>query len=371
MPNAQIDVVAEFAYDSRNPQYNADYRHWRKNTDAPYIYRYCGNPQERVYVEGNAITRRTPAAAERKALAYASEKLGLALLIYLVCELLGGSALIWLLRQFGVQIRLDFFTVRMGGSQWGVTCVRALAAILKFGAAYAILQHCFHLPFRLRCPIRFGGLPEYILGIGLGMGCAAIYCILDAFTQQGLETAQALFTYKDTLAVLTYGVFDALVISLMSELLLRGMLLPILRQFGDLFAVVTVAGISFLFPNNLPDRCGEFCVGLAAGYLMLKSGSIEKCVLMRVVYSMLCTSRLVLLYSDTPRMSLQRMMILLLLSLIIGSGFYLLTRPNQRLLANRDSHLSAGRKLLVLAETVTLLPWLCLSALLLLIQVVL
>lgn len=370
MAENYIDVIADFNYDSRNSQYNTDNRHWRKNTKAPYIYRYEGNPQERVYVDGHGISKRTVQAAERKSLTYVSEILGLALLAYLICELLAGSVLVWILQHLGVNVRQDFLSIAMSGSQWGVTLIRSIAALIKYIVVFTLLLRGFKMPTRLRIPLCAGGLPEYIAAIGAGMGIAALYTIIDAGAGNGESLAGQLFDYKDAAAVIAYAIFDVLLLSLLSELLLRGILLPVLRQFGDRFAVLTLAFTAFLFPNNLAERVGEFCIGLAAGYLLIKSGSIEKCVIVRITYSALCYSRLVLIYSDEPRFTIDRFLLILIPSALCCVFFYFLIRSKHRKLSNRTSHLETNKKILVFAETVTMVSWLCISALLMLVQLI-
>ena len=370
MAENRIDVIDDFNYDSRNPQYNTDNRHWRRNTKAPYIYRYEGNPQERVYVDGHGISKRTVQAAERKSLTYVSEVMGVALLAYLVCELLAGTVLVWILQHLGVDVRQDFLSITMRGSQWGVTLVRIIAALVKYVVVFGFLQRGFRVPARLRTPVYAGGLPEYIVAIGGAMGIAAIYTIIDSMTGKGADLARQLFDYKDAAAVITYGLFDIIFLSLLSELLLRGILLPVLRQFGDRFAVFTLASAAFLFPNNIAERIGEFCIGLAASYLLIKSGSIEKCVILRIVYSALCYSRLVLLYSDEPKLTTDRFLLILIPSAMCCVFFYFLTRVRNRRLSNRNSHLETGKKVIVFTESVTMISWICISALLMLVQLI-
>lgn len=363
-----IDVISDFHYDSQNTQYNNDNRQWRKNTKAAYIYAYTGNPLENVYVDGHGLSKRTVHASETKALTSVSELLGIALLAYLICEVLIGSVLVWGLRKLGVNVHLDFLSFSMGGSQWGVTIVRICAALLKYSVAFLILQRCFRLPFRLRVPLHPGGLPEYIAAIGAAMGIAAVSTIIEVFTGHGAETARQIFDYKNAAAVITYAFFDIIFLSILSELLLRGFMMPVLRQFGDRFAVYATAIIAFLFPNHAAVRFGEFCIAMAAGYLLIKSGSLEKCILLRMIYSALGYGRLVLLYSDVSRISVSRFLLILILSAFSSTSLYLLTRAKRRRLSNRTSYLTSGQKTLIFSETVTMLSWICISVLLMLVQ---
>ena len=160
MAGGQIDVVSDFRYDAVNAQYNHDFKAWRKNTKSPCAYRYKGNEREKVYVSGKHTEHESVGKAEQRALSLSAEIIGAALLVLLVCDLGGSSLLIWILRNCGVDIQLDFLTLSMRGNQWMVTAVRSLSELLKYGIPLCILIRFFRLPRRLIFPTGFGGLPE-------------------------------------------------------------------------------------------------------------------------------------------------------------------------------------------------------------------
>lgn len=367
-PKEQIDVVSDFKYDSENDEYNLDYRNWRQNTQSPYVYRYTDDPHEQIFVEGKGETKLTPIAAERTVLTRVSEIVGMSLLIFLVCEMVGGLLMLWLMQSIGVDIHLDFLSFGMNGSQWSVMLTRALVAILKFGTTYLIIQGRFQLPRSVRVPSHAGGIPEVLLAVGLAMAAACVYCVVDSATGGGRILADKMYDYKNAAAVVAYALFDMFVISLMNELLFRGLMLPVLRQFGDRFAVFAIATIAFLLPNSLPERVGEFCVGLGASYLLIKGGSIIKCVVLHIIYSALTYSRLVLVYGEGATMSLPRFLIIMALTVLIGCAGYCLLRNKTRSISNKGSYLPGDMKILAFAETVSMLPWICISILLMIVE---
>ena len=144
-------------------------------------------------------------------------------------------------------------------------------------------------------------------------------------------------------------------------------LLPVLRQFGDRFAVALLAGIAFLLPNDLAGRIGELLVGLASGYLLIRGGSFGKCVLLRVLYSTLVYARLILIYSNHS-LSLMQYVLILLNAGAACVLFYAFVRRRKLRLSNRATALPAGRKLLAFIQTVTTLPWIAAAALVTLLQ---
>ena len=170
--NAKLDVVADFAYQSENKAYNRAYRQWRRTNKAPYMYRYSGNPNEITYVDGNAVSMPDAPRIEQKALMHCAARIGLALLLCLFMELVCGTGIVGIMRLLGVQIRLDFLSLSVSGSQWAVVIARALTNLLKYGVPAAVLLRICRIPRRVSVPFCIGGLPELIVSAGAAM-CSA------------------------------------------------------------------------------------------------------------------------------------------------------------------------------------------------------
>lgn len=364
-----IDVVNDFIYNSRNHAYNENYRKWRQTADSPYLYRYVRNHREHVYVEGTGFASPTAPAAEQKALQRVGEVVGFALLAFLLCQLVCGSLVVWILHRMDMDIRLDFLTFSMKGSQWLVIGVQILVVLLQYGSALLIANRFFRIPIRVRVPMTRHAFPEGVAAVGFAMICAAVFCVIDHLGGQGAESAQQLFSYKNTNALMVYGAFDIIVSALLHELLMRGTLLPMLRQFGDGFAVCTIAVLAFLLPNTTAWRIGAFCIGLASGYILLKGGTFLHSVVMHIIYHALIYARLILVYHDGARMSLTAYVLLLTVVGAVAVGLYTVTRRDMLRLENRHTHLPTGKKLLTLTETITMLPWVAFSLIFALVQI--
>lgn len=363
MGTERIDVIEDFEYDSENPQYNQDYQHWRLHTKGPFLFQFRDNSREHVYVEGAPVVNMNAALAERQALMNVSTVLGIALLVFVVSAVLGSSLLITTMKMLHIPISINFLTFQMDGSQWAATGVRILCLVLKYCLPTAILTRMCRLPQPVFAPAAIGAIPEFIGSVGAGMVIAAVYCV--AATGTSVQLSQQLFSYKEISAIAAYGIFDTLAVSVLAEIFFRGSLLPLLRQFGDPFAVLTTALVGFLCPNDLPERICELLVGFAAGYLLIRSGSIFKCALLRVVYSALKYARLGLVYASEDIALWQYVIILLGIGTLLIL-FFIHIRRTKLPLQNRRTFLPLNRKLYYLTQSVPMLPWLAVSLLLLL-----
>ena len=149
MADSHTNVVEDFSYSSRNHTYNSDYLIWRRHTKGAFIYRFTDVHNENVYVDGDAVAPVTAAYAERAALMQCSQIIGLALLLFLLIAVVGGSVLIALLRLFHIDIRLDFLSLQMDGSQWARVAVKSITAVLKYLLPSLLLLRICKLPRRI------------------------------------------------------------------------------------------------------------------------------------------------------------------------------------------------------------------------------
>lgn len=362
---AYTDVVEAFKYDSWNEQYNIEFLQWRRNTDSKLAFRFSENNLESVYVTGAAHAKQDIGVTERESLTRCGQVIGAALLICFVTEIAGESLMEAVLRLFGIDLEGDFLTLTMQGSQWAVVAVRAVLSLLKYLLPAVLLIRYSKFPRRVYAPVMPGGIPELSAGVGAGMVIAGIYALLAQ--RDGIEMAQNMINYKDPYAFIAYSAFDVFVSAAAMELFLRGTILPLLRQFGDYFAVAATALMAFLFPNQMPDRIAELLIGIAAGYLMIRSGSLPKCAALRVVFCVLNYARLIAVYS-VRNLWLWEYSLLLISLGTLGVMFYVVMRRHSLHMNNRRIVLSETQKMSALIQTVTTLPWAAVSVLLMLVQ---
>jgi membrane protease YdiL (CAAX protease family) len=79
---------------------------------------------------------------------------------------------------------------------------------------------------------------------------------------------------SDIATQIFYMLYGTLIPPLVEELLFRGVILNILRQHGDSFAIIMSAFIFGLYHGNIPQFVFAFLMGLIAGYLYIRTGSI-------------------------------------------------------------------------------------------------
>ena len=365
MPKSYVDVVEDFDYSSENDSYNRDYQLWRRNSPARCMYRFAGNINENVYVSGEALDKPQIQHVERQALMHSADLLGLGLLILFIAQLAGGTLLEAFFRLLHFEVHTDFLKTHTDGSQWAVTALNCCVTLLKYGIPSLILLRVGRIRRRVAMPACPGGLPEMICAAGFAMIISGVYAMVSS--SAGVETAQRIFSYKNAEAIMAFGIFEALIGSFMAELFLRSAVLTILRQFGDGFSIAVSAIIGFLMPNSTSDRISELMLGLACSYILIRSGSFWKCVIVRILYTVLVYARLILIYTSHV-MPLWQYALLLVATGTLLVAFFVRIRKDMVRLSNRRTALSDGQKVYALTQSVTMLPWAAVSILLALLQ---
>lgn len=129
----------------------------------------------------------------------------------------------------------------------------------------------------------------------------------------------------------------------------------VLRQFGDLFAVVMTSLIAGLLTQDLHSMPAVILISLVASFGMLGSGTIFTAIAVNVVYKMYDLTLIIIENDHTSKMPLSRniFMILALLAGVVMLAVYRKTASKNKKLkiAKYDSELSQGMRILHAAKT--------------------
>lgn len=83
--------------------------------------------------------------------------------------------------------------------------------------------------------------------------------------------------------VLLFHLAGLVLTAILSEILIHGMALTLLRRFGDGFAVISCAILSALMTNNTISAISMFVFSLCAGYFTIRGGSLRPILLTRIL----------------------------------------------------------------------------------------
>lgn len=154
-----------------------------------------------------------------------------------------------------------------------------------------ILQHYtkkLHYQIPLHMPkdtLQWSSYAKYVIVIlGLFWGSSYIFDYLTSFVSNYLVFSTPDFTPSGAtvtnLINMGYGIIIAPVFE---ELIMRGLLLGKLKQYGTVFAIVTVSVIFGLFHGNLPQGIPAFCMSIGACMLTIKAGSVLPAISVHII----------------------------------------------------------------------------------------
>ncbi len=159
--------------------------------------------------------------------------------------------------------------------------------LLPFGAYIALLG----MPVKVAFP---KGPTRWALGVGAIPVLFGIAVVGNYISQLALwllgqagytSMAQMPMFSQDTAANILMIISYTVLPGLMEELVFRGVIMQSFRRFGDAFALLVSAALFALCHVNLPQMVAAFCIGLALGYVALKTGSLWIGMLFHMLYN--------------------------------------------------------------------------------------
>lgn len=282
-----IDVAARHKYRNQSEQYQKKYLEWRTDPKNPYGFNFVHDSRLHTYVDGEGFLEETPAENERTALSHCFRVAGFAMLI---------MTAVTFVKYF---VMISVFDLSYGGRTYYST----LGTKISDGAAYAVvtlnlleyllpiifLKAATRMPMRIAVPLKQSRKGSTGNAIMMMLVIMAIGRVVNNVFAQVLIKASLDIPYYDyidassTTATVICGLVQHIFISILIEILFRGYLLQLFRQFSDRFAVIMTSALSVFMLYDLTQAGYLFCVGVFTGIVTIRSGSVKNACLMRIV----------------------------------------------------------------------------------------
>ena len=124
------------------------------------------------------------------------------------------------------------------------------------------------------------------------MMVAATLSLLDVYSEESREIYTFLLSFKPETSLwhqkefVIYIIFDVLVVTVITEMLYRGLFLAVLRQFGDVFAVIITSLLCGLMTHKYGLMPGIMIVSAVSSIGVLRSGSIFTAIYSKILYEL-------------------------------------------------------------------------------------
>lgn len=287
-----INVIDEFDYSTQSDEYNGEFRNWRKKLSNPYTYNYSKNVKEQTFVDGQGFVSTSPQDSEKEVIYRVFQILGNVLLIYLFIEIVFEKAAIAVLDCLGLNIHNSYINNSIYGGQTEVLIILTVMTLFKYALPIFILHSKIKIPNNVRFPMDKSRKNEFFNAFSAAMIVSVISSISRAYSNQSKEIYDYFssfsknFQLKGDYELIVYVIFDVVVVSILNEILFRGDIFHALRQFGDLFAVVTTALISTLITHDFSYMFGSFLIAMVSGIFVLRSGNFFMAIMVRIIHKL-------------------------------------------------------------------------------------
>lgn len=208
--------------------------------------------------------------------------------------------------------------------------------VLPFVVVYLFVRWLYDVKILFNKPKKGGGLlPVMFVGLGmciLGNYCSAIFKLITenlfSSTPTGAPSDVTSASQISFVGFLMSIVSTAVIPALAEEFAIRGVVMQSLRRFDDKFAVVISALIFSIIHGNFQQIPFAFVVGLALGYVVIRTNSIWAGVLLHFLNNFwaVCSEYLYYLVPNTYYLIIYHSINILLCVAAIISAVYLYRR---------------------------------------------
>lgn len=285
-----IDVAKQHKYRNQSEEYHKKYLKWRTDPQNPFGYTFVHDSRIRTYVDGEGFIEETAETNERTALKNCYRVMGAALLImiavafvrYLVMALVFGIS--YAGRTYHSELSTDGITLSPNAAY-----VILILNVLEYLLPIIFLKAATRMPTKIAVPLRRSQKVSTVSSVVMMLVIMAIGRVVNNILAKVLNYVSIDIPYYDYIKVssptaeLICGLGQHVLIAVLTEIILRGYLLQMMRQFGDEFAVFVTALAGSMMLYDLTQAGYMFCVGIYTGTVTIRSGSIKNACIMRII----------------------------------------------------------------------------------------
>ena len=242
-----INVVDDFDSEVSASSYNSEFKKWRKNKDNPFAFNFEINKKERVFSDSRGFENRSKTETEKKVLGNIMRIIGIAMLISVVLQTVIGKLIIYLLELLGFDIHTTFFYSAVYG---GGTEIVVVMLSISFAALFIPVVY---LHKKLKMTLKSGIMRTVSDSAEI---IVSISCLPTAYSSETKDIYNYFQSIETDISVwgqtefVIYTIFDVIILSVITEFLLRGAVFSALRQFGDVLAIVITTIMSGLLSRD-------------------------------------------------------------------------------------------------------------------------
>ncbi len=283
-----VDIAKEKVYINQDEEYYEEYTKWRNDPENRFAYSFQHDSREHTYVDGEGFADRLAQTEEKSALTSCFSYLGGLLLLILLFQII---------QYFLMHHVFDsdfigwiYFSQRssfspISADQEIVYCAVRLTAYVT---AALVSASVLKMPRKVVLPNEKVSLSLMGFGISLSLIFLILARVFDmsiakVFGMAGIDMCSYSYAYSENIAAQCFYLsMEIFFVPLLAEIIFRGFVLQLFRQFGDYFAVLISSFACAVIYHDVSEMLFMFSFGMIFGSLVLRSGSLKLSIVVRI-----------------------------------------------------------------------------------------
>lgn len=353
----------------QDKQYNESFKKWRREKQNSVGFYFVAKPDRLTYQDGLGFINDYPEAREAKTFRKVLAVLGLILIYHVTVDAFFTYLLPSVMEKMGMNIYYSVFSGQRYGSSAIIMLLDILSQILGRVVPMAILVKHLEIPISVMLPtsvtnksmFRFAAPAALLVASVCSLMAYFYYKVLSVF---GIDTESSYAVSGSTEGVLYAVIIHILIIPIISELCTHGVILQLVRQFGDGTALFFTSLIIAASTYDIVQIPFAALTSFAAGYFIIRTGSVITGIIMRTVTRAYVYAFCYIKFCMVPLYGTTVMTAFMLLTLTVGlvsTVWFLYNRSDRFAMTIRPSYMSFSSKLLEAATSIPVVIWLAMT----------
>lgn len=346
-------------------QYNESFKNWRRQKQDSVGFYFVEKPNRLTYQDGMGFINDYPEAHEAKTFRKVLNILGLVLLYRVVVDIFFIYFLPLIMEKMGMNIYYSFFSGERYGSRTLITFLDIFQQILGRAVPTALLIKHLEIPASVMLPTKIINKPMFGFSFFAALFTASV-CSVMAFFYNGILGVlriDAMTSYTvsaDSDGIAYTVVVCILAVPIISELCTHGVILQLVRQFGDGTAIFVTSLIIAASSYDIVSFPFVAATSFVTGYFVIRTGSVITGVIMRIITrAYVCVLCYISFYAD-PAYNAVIMRAFAFVTIMIGltaSVWFLYNKSDSFSMNIKPGYMSFGRKILEAANSIPVVIW--------------
>ena len=360
----------------QDKEYNELYRKWRIEHKKDYGFYFLDNSDELTYRDGEGFITESPQAAERSAIVEIHSLLAKFLTIYTVLNIV-----VWIIKDvapFGdIPVLYNLLKFVSSSEYLAVAADYIVKISVRILPLFYLLKK-INMPQKIFLPTKIYNKPLFNIAVPMAMLTFGIATILSnvqhtSAALMGVDPTFSLWIPQNKVCLFLSALLTAVIIPIISEIVHHGIILQILKQFGDGYALILTSLIAALTAGNYHTFLFTFTIMLVVGFFVVRSGSIVTGFIMRITISGSVYFLTILKSAELPE-GLYMTITAAVIFVYIAAGFtavsiFIIKHSNKISLPLYKMYLDTRERVMCCLTNASVIMWLILTVMLMIVDI--